>query len=777
MTARGCVEPHAAYIVHLRDVTRAQTHHAGVKAANLADLARAGFPVPEGFVLTNEAFGRFLIANGLTPDTTPDRVAAAPLPSDITDALFAAAASLGDAPLAVRSSSTAEDLPGASYAGQFESVLDVRGPDDLKAAVRRCWASAFNPSARIYQSQISRSSSAWNPGMAVLIQRLIRSDAAGVAFTANPITGDRGETFISAVRGLGDRLVSGHAAADEWVVRQDEAVCQQATEAAIAADQARDVAELARRVEEHFGAPQDVEWAMAGGKLFVLQARPITALPQQVEWNAPVPGAWARHFRLGEWLGAPVTPLFESWLLTRLEERLHANYREIAGVPPPDPIHVIVHGWYFYSLNFLPATPFGMARLMLRHVLPKLIVQPRRVAMMFPSTAGLGVELFLPEWRDLLLPRYCELVRSCEATVDHITPRELVDLIDQIADTAGDYFTSITLVTGFAWKAEVPLASFYRKHLHSRIGGGYQRLLCGLSDPAVAATEHAVESLDWFYPTLGEGNSHPVDATGTGGADNRRRTVIDRKMAEANARAALAREPKLRRRFDQILSTAQRFAPVREEQVASFTLGWPVMRRALLRLGAHLCQQGVIVSDGDIFFLTRGELLAAIDVGDTSTALSSVLTRRRQEWQRQHRLIPPLVLGEAPPTVKRMFDGIEATFRPELPATQRDGLLGLPASPGCATGPARVIRSPEEFDRLGYGDVLVVPAITPAWVPLFSRAAAVVADTGSPMAHASLIAREYGIPAVVGTGNATARLQDGQIVTVEGNTGQVKVQV
>jgi pyruvate,water dikinase len=122
-----------------------------------------------------------------------------------------------------------------------------------------------------------------------------------------------------------------------------------------------------------------------------------------------------------------------------------------------------------------------------------------------------------------------------------------------------------------------------------------------------------------------------------------------------------------------------------------------------------------------------------------------------------------------------MFDQVEAVFRPE----QRDthgGLRGLPASPGRVTGPARVIRAPEEFDRLRPGDVLVAPAITPAWTPLFARAAAVVADTGSPMAHASLVAREYGIPAVVGTGNATARLRDGQVVTVEGNTGLVEVQ-
>lgn len=338
MAAPGSVEPYAAYIVHLRDLTRAGDGRAGMKAANLGDLARAGFPVPEGFVLNTDAFGRFLAANGLSPDSAPEAVAAAPLPSDVADALLAAAASLGDVSLAVRSSSIAEDLPGASFAGQYETVLDVRGPDALKAAVRRCWASASSKVTRAYHSRVSQPGSALRPGMAVLIQKLIQPDVAGVAFTANPVTGDRGETLIGAVLGLGGRLVSGQAAADEWVVRGDEAVRRRAREHAITADQARAVAELARRVEAHFGGvPQDVEWALNEGKLFLLQARPITALPDQVEWKAPLPGVWARHFRLGEWLGDPVTPLFESWLLTRLEERLHANYREIAGVPPRIP--------------------------------------------------------------------------------------------------------------------------------------------------------------------------------------------------------------------------------------------------------------------------------------------------------------------------------------------------------------------------------------------------------------------------------------------------------
>jgi pyruvate,water dikinase len=245
--------------------------------------------------------------------------------------------------------------------------------------------------------------------------------------------------------------------------------------------------------------------------------------------------------------------------------------------------------------------------------------------------------------------------------------------------------------------------------------------------------------------------------------------------AEAEARSALAHEPKLLARFEKLLLTAQRFGQVREEQVASFTLGWPVMRRALLRLGGILMARGVLRTAEDVFFLTRAELLAALTESEPAGSLAPRVVERRKLWQRQRRLAPPLVLGEMIPMMKRLFERSANVLRSEGSPSAGKGLAGVPASPGRASGPARVIRTPEEFDHLQPGEVLIAPATTPAWTPLFARAAAVVTDTGSPLAHASLAAREYGIPAVVGTGNATARLRDGQVVTVDGNTGWVEV--
>jgi pyruvate,water dikinase len=200
-----------------------------------------------------------------------------------------------------------------------------------------------------------------------------------------------------------------------------------------------------------------------------------------------------------------------------------------------------------------------------------------------------------------------------------------------------------------------------------------------------------------------------------------------------------------------------------------------MMRHALLRLGRILMERGVLTATEDVFFLTRDELLATLAGSSPPRSLAPAVIERQKHWRHQRGLAPPLILGEMTPMMKQMLEQVEHSFMPEGEPSVRNGLSGLPASPGQASGPIRVIHTAEEFDRLQPGDVLVAPAMTPAWTPLFARAVAVVTDSGSPAAHASLAAREYGIPAVVGTGNATARLQDGQVVLVDGNTGLVEV--
>jgi pyruvate,water dikinase len=720
-----------------------QIQEVGGKAARLGELARAGFPVPDGFVL-------------------PARIAGcAP---EVADVIQDALGSLGAGRVAVRSSGLAEDLEEASFAGQYETVLDVEGAEEVLAAVRRCWDSASTERVRAYSSERA---SGLTGRVAVLVQRLVVAFAAGVAYSANPITGDRAEVVVNAVRGLGERLVSGQADADEWVVRDGSARRQRSAEDAINAAQAVAIADLASRAAVQLGGPQDIEWAIAGADLYLLQSRPMTALPQPVSWEPTVPGGYVRNFRFGEWLGDPVTPLFENWLLSRVERRFHNLQGGWISTPWREPAHLLINGWYYYSVDIVPGHPLALLRFLLKHVIPSLVVRPRRAVMVIPPLAHLGVELFVKEWREEVLPEHQALVAAAKEMVESAEPEQLVDLIDRLGTYAGDYFTSITAVAGFAWKAEVPLARFYGRYLYPHIGGSYAELLQGLY---VAGVEgHAVQSLDWFHPTLSELDIR-LEAPGTI-AERRTRLNTSRGAAEKRARAALAGTPKRLGRFERLLAVAQRFQPLREEQISYLTLGWPVMRRALQRIGTRLVEAGVINKPDQVYFLRREELLSALE-GDQSL-LAGEAERRRAIWDRQRKLVAPLVIGTMSPLFARLVASFERAVR--IPGGTDAGLTGVPASPGRARGPARIIRNLADVDRLQPRDVVVAPATTPAWTPLFSRAVAVVTDTGGVGSHSSQVAREYGIPAVVGTGDATGRLRDGEQVTVDGGRGVVEI--
>jgi len=248
--------------------------------------------------------------------------------------------------------------------------------------------------------------------MAVIIQRMIAPVAAGVALTADPINGDRHAGVVTAVRGIGERLVSGAAIGDEWVVRGNVATARRRPEHAISRRQAINVAKEARRIADARGTPQDIEWAIdADGALWILQVRPMTALPPDVSWDSPAPGAYTRMLRFGEWIGEPVTPLFESWLLTAMEDRMHALFREWMGQIAPRPYHVVVNGWYFYSINFLSGGAFLRS-------LPGMLVQlarsPRHLAGVIPPTVRHSFPVFERKWRVDLQPRYRAAVADAE---------------------------------------------------------------------------------------------------------------------------------------------------------------------------------------------------------------------------------------------------------------------------------------------------------------------------------------------------------------------------
>ncbi len=719
-------------IRRLADVRMADIPAVGGKAAGLGELVSLGARVPEGVVLTAEGAALDLARRDALIRDVGDR--------------------LGEGPFAVRSSGTGEDGADRSFAGIFATVLDVER-DELVSAVERVVASAAgDPATRYAKVGPAR--------MAVIVQRMVEPMASGVALTADPVSGSRDSCVVTAVRGLGERLVSGEAAGDEWVVRAGAAHARRRPERAIDERQALEVAAEAGRIAGVRGTPQDMEWAIdRDGTLWILQSRPMTALPPEASWEAPAPGAYTRALRFGEWIAEPVTPLFESWLLSTLEERLHAWIRSKLGQRAPLPHHVVVNGWYFYSLNWI--SPGNMLR-SLPSILWHVARDPRRAAGVLPSVARHSVPLMERDWRDDLQPRYRAAVEAAAATVNSVPPRDLPALIDELAELAGEYFGSLVALGGAAYKLEINLARFHRRHLASLVGEGHLPLLAGLMVPPRLPL-HAVLSLDWVDAAVPD-----PDAAGGASGDGHARVIKAREVAEAAARAALAGSPKRLRTFERLLTDAQHIIPIREEQVSELTLPWPVLRRAVLRIGEALVEAGRIQAAEDVFFLTREEALAGLAGTPDGHPVDVEARRRRAE---QGRLVPPVLIGHLARPLRSFWEGYPRLFGAE--PSDEAIVSGVPASAGRVTGAVRVVRGPAEFDQLQAGEILVAPLTAPAWTPLFARAAAVVTDIGSGAAHASIIAREYGIPAVVGCGDATTRLRNGMRVTVDGSTGNV----
>lgn len=485
----------------------------------------------------------------------------------------------------------------------------------------------------------------------------------------------------------------------------------------------------------------------------------------ELDWRASRPGHWRRDFRLGEWLTAPVTPSFASWFLPAQEQ----GFLDELAVRWPGstmelPLHELVNGWYYTNSGRTK----GMAAFILRHpvVTSRLFAGVATMTSRPERLERAQAEPSLASFDERLWPAHEQAVARGEAVAAGASPDELIGIVDELSRATGRLMMPMVEAAGFASKAEAALATFYDKHLRASLGGNHLPLLVGLVEPS-PPPPHAVRNLDWVDPTVGEGSRIPA----VGPADHEV-LVQRREAAEARCREALARDRGRLDRFDLTLAVAQRWVPRRERLANALTSAWPVLRRALLRLGEGLVEVGVLDAPDDVFYCTRAEIVAAVH-GDATRVDTQVAARRARRAQ-QAQLSPPLGVGKLSANF-RMAEKLFPRYRSsDVAEVAASTLVGLPTSPGSASGPARVVRGVDDFERFAPGDVLVAPVTAPGWEPLLAMAAAVVTDGGSVFAHASVIAREYGIPCVVATGNATAVLTAGEIVTVDGDRGVVE---
>ena len=830
--------PTSAFVVDLHSEVPPDPRLIGTKAATLARLSAAGFSVPEGFVLTTDAFRR-LTSGFRDPDERAVR--SAPLPSGVEEAILQINARLDGEPVAVRSSATAEDRAGASYAGQYASVLGVRGPEALVAAVRECWSSAFAAHAEAYRAGHEMDGLA----MAVIVQRQLEPRAAGVAFSADPVSGDRTVAVVNAVAGLGDRLAAGIATPEEWRIAANGSSLASGDGAMLTPDDAAAIAQLARDVERHDGTPQDIEWALDDTRLWLLQARPITALPGEPVEPVPVPvevpdGYWERdasHFP------APVSPLGRSIVYPTANAASPSLCAEFGMLAESIQIGDI-GGWHYIRTVPIggrerkppPALVLGL----IARLHPTMRARNRAAGAVARGRARAVIERWWTELQpalddrgaallavDLAALTDAELLAHFQTVVDlwrdgvrsHVSVLgahmvEIHPLLSACHDLLGwDAVRSLDLVTGLSVRSTEPARQLallakrirddaaLRREFETIDGGTLARLAA--IDPDWAADFEA------YRGTFGvRGLSRdPADATiadrpllvlqmiadqlATGFDPDApdRESAKRRSEAREEAKELLrSRSAEDRRRFEDALARAERAYPLREDNVF-VALQAPVglIRYAALEVGRRLAERRLIDKPDDVFFLEYPEMRATVETGSDQRPL----VRRRKgerEWVLAHP--GPASYGTppgAPPSLRYLppalrevteafFSVMSLAINPGVASPRGDrGIRGVAGSPGRYRGPVRVVTDEGEFHKIKAGDVVVCPVTQPTWSVMFPVMGAVVTDSGGVLSHPAIIAREYRIPAVVATGNATSVLRDGQIVEVDGSAGLVEI--
>ncbi|HEY1621160.1 MAG TPA: PEP/pyruvate-binding domain-containing protein [Streptosporangiaceae bacterium] len=784
--------------VPLSEIRLADAGQVGGKAAVLGELAAAGFPVPPGFAVTTAA------------------AAARAVPDALAAELAEALARLGGGPVAVRSSAVGEDGALASFAGMYATVLNVTGLPGLLAAIQACWRSGQSPRVAAY-----------GPGgpVGVLVQRMVAAGAAGAAFSVNPVTGDTGERLVSAVRGLGDRLMAGQAAGEEWAARDGAVELRSGPGGVLSRAQASEVVALTERVAAHFGTPQDIEWAIAGDTLWLVQARPVTALrgsgPAAPLRAEPPPGFWTR----GPGSDLPVTPLQRSVYLPVLARHLGQMFAfGVLGFPAVTEIG----GWVYLRMDFGSeadravraeragaAVARGEPEALIRrwHQEWKPAFAARLAVLRGHDLTSLNDEQVTARFRELtalfaaLHGVYFQLTGASACLFGQLG-LACQDLLGWSAEQAtrlrgglrGDHMAAIVALADLArMAAQRPAVAAELRDADS----GSPGRLAGL-DPEFAAKlaaytrdyAHRTSGFDLSQPTLAE---QPLVVLGLLRAQLGRpfdlaaeQAALDKRLSAvvSAAQAGLAGRPVAEReRFRALLAANDAGTGVRDEKVYYAVSAWALLRYAAQELGRRLADRGQLGDAGDVLFLTDGEALDALATGASQSALAA---RRRAEhaWAGTQPGPPSYGTPPAGPpvtsleplspqarTVVRVAGWVAQLWGGRPPA--RDGgddgvLRGTGACAGRYTGPARIIRNVAEFAKVRQGDVLVCPETTAQWAVLFPSIGALVSDTGGLLSHPAIIAREYGVPAVIAAGVATTRLRDGELVTVDGSAGTVR---
>ena len=861
-------------VLDLYEIERTQVALVGGKGAQLGELTRIeGIRVPAGFCVTTDAFRRVMAAapslvhehlRELSHVTSEDAEAirtisaeirwaleGIPLPDDVSAAITAALERLDEhGAYAVRSSATVEDLPTASFAGQHDTYLNVMGPAAILHHVSRCLASLFTE--RSVKYRLRNSFDHRNVSMAVVVQQMVLPQAAGILFTVDPVTSNRKVTTVEAGLGLGETLVSGQVNADVYRVRDGEVIAkaiarkQVATRASLAGgtyeepiEPARQdqpaltdaqvvrLAQLGRRIEGHFGCPQDIEWCLVDDDFHIVQSRPITAL-----FPIPVTDDGGNHVFVsvghGQMMTDAMKPLgISMWQLTALPRMYEAGGRlfvdvtqrlvspasrasllEVMGRGDPlikDALEtVLARDDFVLSIpdEGQVSAPTGGGAPAPLETDPAIVAG--LIARTQASLAALRLDIGTRSGADLIdfiLVDIQELKRILFDPQSHQVFMSAMEatwwLNEHLEAWLGEKNAADTLtqsvannVTSEMGLALLDVADVIRPHpevvAFLRHVEGDEDFLDGLTE--LAGGREARDAVRAFLDKYGMRCVGEIDITrprwaerpttllpvilgniknfqpgagerrfeqGLQEARGKERDVLERVRALPDG---VQKADETKRKIDRVRT----FIGYREYPKYGMVSRYFVYKQALLEEAGRLVSAHVLREKEDVFYLTLPELG---DVARTQQVDDQLIDQRKDAFTSYQALTPPRVLtsdGEA----------VAGTYRRD--AVPAGALVGLPVSAGTVEGRARVILDMADAD-LEAGDILVTSSTDPSWTPVFVAILGLVTEVGGQMTHGAVIAREYGLSAVVGVQNATRLIRDGQRIRVNGTDGYVEI--
>ncbi|MBK9448551.1 MAG: hypothetical protein IPN95_03915 [Bacteroidetes bacterium] len=783
----------------------------GAKALHLHLASSWGFNVPKGFVIPAVRW-----------DGAPS------IPSELAASLLPAAEKLGPGPYAVRSSATLEDGSQTSFAGQFVSILNVP-KDGLSEAVLSCLQSLDAAQVKAYHAS-------GGGAMAVLIQQMVPADVAGVAFSANPVSGNRHEVVIEAVTGLGEKLVSGEVSPEEIVwnaseIQRKGAAVKELTEPMIAK-----IAEVAKVLESKFGCPQDIEWAFSNGEFFLLQSRPITALP-----IAPIPiaieipkGSWKRDDH--HTIPTPFT-----WdLFFDPYGKAFTEVLKTYGLPVKGMDFKLIGGHLYARMEMAGGggskNPPDWVMWLVARLIPAMRKMNKHAG---PFFDGKSYRKPVVEWEASDAQWFKDQIASFNLkTLGDLSTSALIQQMDQLKTIA---------IKGAQVHAGLGMASFtcigvFAIFCKSHLGWDYKKTLAVLSGNSGATTQHLVEleticlqnlshaqiqemplerktiaqvleeypklnqefsawmerhtmrmsDYDVNNPTWGE-NLHYLHQTLASQLQQLKagNTLTNRLQKEDGVEIDAARtqlaDSGLRSEFEELLEWARKGYFIRDANgIECISKVWGMLRLHLLEAGRRISD----LPNGpeDMVMLTQAEVVQALQ-GKFQNLKATILHRLgERQWAKFNR--GPAAYGPAeaplpnlapfPSGLKKLFGlfefmtSIEPDAASNLQKSDSSNLVnGLGVFAGKYTGIARIVEGPHQFSRVQQGEILVCRITSGEWSVLFNRLGALVTEEGGYLSHPAIIAREFALPAVVACENVTKKIVDGQVITVDGTTGTV----